>query len=72
MRQTEIDKLRTWSVGSRVRITDELGQESPLLATVLFIADCRRGFLLKYDHNGTTKWLSVTDIHHFDLHPAAA
>lgn len=67
MLQKNIDKLRTWSVGSRVRVTDDLGSNGPFFATILFIEDGFTGFQLKYDHSDVPRRLAVSDIHHFDL-----
>lgn len=65
-----IEELKTWKIGSRVRVTDDLGLDEPLLATIVSIYEEFSWFELRYDHTGKVSRVGFPDICDFELVPA--
>lgn len=59
------NRLKSWKVGLRVLVKDDVGSEDALCATVVSIAQDYHSFEVEWDHNGLRGRQSVTDIDAF-------
>lgn len=66
MLDEKVSRLRTWVVGMRVHVSDNLGLEEPLWAHVVEIAEDLSAFLVRWDESGRLGWQAVEDIHLFE------
>lgn len=61
----KIERLKSWKVGQRVKVTDERGGDT-ICATVVDIDDNFRWFVMEWDHSGFMDRESVNDIDTFE------
>lgn len=61
-RENKQNRLKSWTCGVRVCVLDNVGDETPLWATVVSVDKDFKGFIIEWDKSGLLAWQSVDDI----------